>query len=72
MGRPGPKLAELVLSEYERDVLGRWERAASTPQALALRSRIVLACAEVDDDGLPRAASEVARQVGVTTETVSK
>ncbi|MFK0297446.1 helix-turn-helix domain-containing protein [Streptomyces sp. NPDC090442] len=72
MGRPGPKLAELVLSEHERDVLGRWERASSMPQALALRVRIVLACAEVDGNGLHRSASSVARQVGVTTETVSK
>ncbi|MDP9863898.1 MULTISPECIES: IS630 family transposase [Streptosporangium] len=37
-----------------------------------MRSRIVLACAETDDHGLPRAASAVARQIGVTTETVCK
>lgn len=42
MGRPGPRLAELVLSEHEREVLGGWVRAQSTPQALALRARIVL------------------------------
>ncbi|MHC5909281.1 IS630 family transposase [Streptomyces sp. S6] len=72
MGRPGPKLAKFELSDHERQVLRQWERAPSTPQALALRARIVLACAEVDADGLPRSASSVARQVGVTTETVSK
>ncbi|KOU46260.1 IS630 family transposase [Streptomyces sp. WM6378] len=72
MGRPGPRLAELVLSEREREVLGGWVRAQSTPQALALRAKLVLACAEVEPDGLPRSASSVARQLGVTTETVSK
>ncbi len=72
MGRPGPRLAELVLSEHEREVLGGWVRAQSTPQALALRARLVLACAEKEPDGLARSASAVARQLGVTTETVSK
>ncbi|MFI0977747.1 helix-turn-helix domain-containing protein [Streptomyces sp. NPDC021093] len=47
-------------------------RAQSIPQALALRARIVLACAEVASEGLPRSASSVARQYGITTETVSK
>ncbi|MGW2402906.1 IS630 family transposase [Kitasatospora sp. NPDC001664] len=72
MGRPGPRLAELVLSDHERQVLGTWVRGQSTPQALALRARIVLACAEVEPDGLPRSASSVAASTGVTTETVSK
>ncbi|MCC3774492.1 IS630 family transposase [Streptomyces sp. UNOB3_S3] len=40
--------------------------------ALALRSRIVLACAEIDGDGLPRSASAIARELGITTQTVSK
>ncbi|MEV7118979.1 IS630 family transposase [Kitasatospora griseola] len=72
MGRPGPRLAELVLSDHERQVLGGWVRGQSTPQALALRAPIVLACAEVEPDGLPRSASSVAVATGVTTETVSK
>ena len=43
--RPGPKLPELTLTDEERDTLERWTRRASSSQALALRSRIVLACA---------------------------
>src|ERR1035438_3562163 len=42
-GRPK---APLVLSEEERDTLSRWARRPNSPQALALRSKIVLACAE--------------------------
>ncbi|MEU8435398.1 IS630 family transposase [Streptomyces sp. NPDC029216] len=72
MGRPGPKLAMLVLSDHERQVLQGWVRASSTPQALALRSRIVLACAEADVGGLPRSASAVTHELGITTQTVSK
>jgi transposase len=72
VGRPGPKLAELVLSDHERQVLGAWVRSQSTPQALALRARIVLACGETEADGLPRSAGSVAAATGVTTETVSK
>lgn len=72
MGRPGPKLVELVLSDVERQVLGSWERGQSTPQALALRARIVLACAVTEPTGLPRSATAVAGEVGVTTETVAK
>ena len=43
--RPGRPLAELVLTGEERDQLTRWARRAKTSQALALRARIVLACA---------------------------
>lgn len=42
-GRPK---AELVLSADERDELMRWSRRAKSAQALVLRARIVLACAE--------------------------
>jgi aspartate kinase len=41
-------LGELVLSDRERQVLGAWVRGHSTPQALAQRAQIVLACAEVE------------------------
>jgi hypothetical protein len=44
--RRGPKLAALVLSTDERATLERWSRRRSSAQALALRCRIVLACAE--------------------------
>ena len=42
-GRPVPKLS---LSMKEREVLQRWARRPKTAQALGLRARIVLACAE--------------------------
>ena len=39
-------MADLVLTGAERDQLVRWARRASSAQALALRAKIVLACAE--------------------------
>lgn len=42
-GRP---VAELRWSAEERETLQRWARRPKTAQALALRARIVLACAE--------------------------
>ena len=62
-GRP---LAPLGVSQEQREALQRWARRPKTSQALALRSRIVLRCA----DGLPNRA--VAREVGVTPQTVGK
>jgi hypothetical protein len=43
---PSPRLVALTLSQDERRTLEGWSRRRSTAQALALRSRIVLACAE--------------------------
>jgi transposase len=43
--RPGRPVAGLVLAGEERDQLTRWARQAKTSQALALRAKIVLACA---------------------------
>ena len=45
MAQWGRPKAELVLSEEERDTLARWARRPNSPQSLALRSKIVLACA---------------------------
>jgi hypothetical protein len=45
MARTGRPKAELV-SDDERDQLQRWARRARSAQALALRSRIVLACGD--------------------------
>jgi len=42
MGRPK---AEIVLSDGEREQLETWTRRRKTAQALALRSRVILACA---------------------------
>ena len=41
--------AELVLQEAERAQLVAWARRAKTAQFLALRAKIVLACAEGDE-----------------------
>ena len=55
-----------MLSNDERETLVRWSRRRSSAQALALRCRIVLACAE----GLTNQAVEA--RVGVNQATVSK
>src|SRR3989440_4257468 len=62
----GPKLAVLELTGDEREALRGLARRPKTAQALALRARIVLACA----DGLSN--SEVSRQFGVSLPTVGK
>jgi transposase len=59
-------MAELVLSDVERSTLEGWTQRRKTAQALALRSRIVLACAEELSNG------EVAAEVGVNIATVRK
>jgi len=56
----------LELTSQEREQLVRWARRRKSSQALALRSRIVLACAE----GLSN--KEVADRVGVSQPTVGK
>jgi transposase len=61
-----PKLVLLVLSDDERRVLEGWARRRKTAQALALRSRIVLACAERNS------VSAVAGELGVSRTTVGK
>ncbi len=62
-GRPIPLLQ---LSREERETLERWSRRHTTAQALALRCRIVLTCAE----GLSNTA--VAERLPVTIQTVGK
>ena len=61
-----PKLQPVVLTDEERQVLEGWARRRKTAQALALRSRIVLACA---DGGT---VSDVAAGLGSSRATVSK
>jgi transposase len=56
---PNPQAVELVLSDEERAQLEAWARRRTSAQALAQRSRIVLAAA----DGL--ANTEIARQLGI-------
>ena len=45
MGRGRP-IAPLALDGAERETLEQWTRRPKTAQALALRARIVLACAD--------------------------
>jgi transposase len=63
---PNPKLEPVVLSDEERSVLTGWARRRKTAQALALRARIVLRCAEGGSIG------EAAADIGVSRNTVSK
>ena len=46
MAQRGRPTTHIVLSDDERQTLQRWARRPTTAQALALRSRIVLAAAE--------------------------
>src|SRR4051812_24057246 len=46
MARTGRPTAPLVLTDEERATLIRWARRAKSAQVLAMRSRIILACAE--------------------------
>lgn len=58
-GRPK---AELVLQESEREQLDAWARRPKTAQALALRSRIILACADGTDSNTVSVKLAVSRQ----------
>src|SRR5215211_5461629 len=64
--RRGPKLPELALTDDERATLQRWARRDSSGQALAVRCRIVLACAV----GVSNA--EVVKRLVVSRPTVTK
>ena len=64
MARTGRPVAEVVLTDDERETLLRWSRRAKSSQALALRSRIVLGCAE------GKANKQVAAELGVWPQTV--
>lgn len=61
MGAGRPK-AELVLTESEREQLAAWARRRKTAQALALRSRIVLACSYGAENQAVAADLKVAKQ----------
>ena len=65
MARTAPKVP-LILTEDERETLGRWSRRAKSSQALALRCRIVLACAAGATN------KQVAAQLGVSLPTAGK
>jgi transposase len=63
---PVPTAPLVVLTDQERETLERWERRHTSAQALALRCRIVLACAEGGSN------SEIAGRLGVNRSTVAK
>jgi transposase len=63
IGRP---VAELNLTEAERETLQNWGRRPKSAQALALRARMILRCAE----GMTN--TQVAAQTGVRNATVGK
>ena len=64
--RTGRPLPPLSVSEDQRSTLESWARRPKTAQALALRARIILACAEGKPNGV------VARQARVRQQTVGK
>lgn len=66
MARGGRPIREVILTEDERETLERWARRRTSAQALALRCRIVLACAEGDPNG------QVAARLGVSRGTVAR
>lgn len=66
MANRGAPMTELVLDDTERETLERWARRPKTSQALALRCRIVLACADGGNN------TEVGERLGVTRGTVAK
>jgi transposase len=63
---PTPTAVEIVLSDEERGQLESWSRRRSSAQAVAERSRIVLAAAE----GLKN--TEIADRLGVHRQSVTK
>ena len=50
MGKTGRPKVELTLSDDERATLQRWARRAKSSQVLALRAKIILTCAEGNDN----------------------
>jgi transposase len=64
--RTGRPIEKLTLNDDERETLRRLSRRATTAQRLALRARIVLACAEGKDN------KTVAGDLHVTAQTVGK
>src|SRR4029453_1058112 len=63
---PSPFAVPIKLTAEERVQLEAWERRRTSAQALALRSRIVLAAAEGPNN------TEIARELGVAVSSVRK
>ena len=63
---PDPYAPEVVLSDEERKTLERWARRPNSAQSLAMRCRIVLACADGET------STAVAEELGLNISTVRK
>jgi transposase len=63
---PSPVPTRIELTDDERAQLVAWERRRSSAQALALRSRIVLAAAEGPNN------TQIARELGIAVSSVRK
>jgi transposase len=63
---PSPVPTRIELTDEERAQLEAWERRRSSAQALALRSRIVLAAAEGPNN------TDIARRLGIAVSSVRK
>ncbi|RBQ19430.1 hypothetical protein DP939_16075 [Spongiactinospora rosea] len=64
--RTGRPEAELTVSAAERAVLQRWARRAESAQVLAMRAKIVPACADGEDN------KRIAERLRVHPDTVFK
>jgi transposase len=64
--RAGRPTVELRLTKHEREALGAWARRPKSAQALALRARVILLCAD------QRTNTEVAAELHITKQTVGK
>jgi len=64
--RTGRPKAALVLNVEQREQLGSLVRRRTTAQALALRARVILACADGGDN------TQVAKRLGVNRQTVGR
>ena len=66
MPRTGRPKADLTLTDAEREQLLGWSRRSKSAQSLALRSKIILRCADGSNN------QTVAAQLGCSTATVGK
>ncbi|TKK75795.1 IS630 family transposase, partial [Herbidospora galbida] len=65
---PLPTAVPIVLTDNEREQLLAWSRRPSSAQAIALRSRVVLACA----DAAGATNGSIAEDLGISRATVTK